>query len=109
LGVRGQIHAPAALPPGKEPRYPLDRRLGGPKREEYRTDKKYCDVKPHVDEGVDDNAVVSEMPTLLKKMIFGRTARNMIILELLIINMIRFDSDKSDTVRITLRLAVYRQ
>jgi hypothetical protein len=28
--VSGQLHAPAALPPGKEPRYPLDRRLGGP-------------------------------------------------------------------------------
>jgi hypothetical protein len=26
----GQLYAPAALPPGKEPRYPLDRRLGGP-------------------------------------------------------------------------------
>jgi hypothetical protein len=26
----GQLHAPAALPPGKEPRYQLDRRLGGP-------------------------------------------------------------------------------
>jgi hypothetical protein len=24
------FHAPAALPPGKEPRYPLDRRVGGP-------------------------------------------------------------------------------
>jgi hypothetical protein len=28
--VSGQFHAPAALPPGKELRYPLDRRLGGP-------------------------------------------------------------------------------
>jgi hypothetical protein len=26
----GQLYAPAALPPGKEPRYPLDKRLGGP-------------------------------------------------------------------------------
>jgi len=25
----GQPHAPAALPPGKNTRYPLDRRLGG--------------------------------------------------------------------------------
>jgi len=25
----GQLHAPAALPPRKEPQYPLDRRLGG--------------------------------------------------------------------------------
>jgi len=30
-GVSGQRHAPAALyPRGKDPRYPLDRRLGGP-------------------------------------------------------------------------------
>jgi hypothetical protein len=30
MEVSGQIHAPAALPPGKQLRYPLDRRLGGP-------------------------------------------------------------------------------
>jgi hypothetical protein len=31
MGVSGQHHAPAALyPRGKGPRYPLDRRLGGP-------------------------------------------------------------------------------
>jgi hypothetical protein len=30
LEVSGQLHAPAALPPGKEPRYPLDGTLGGP-------------------------------------------------------------------------------
>jgi hypothetical protein len=30
LVVSGKLHAPAALPLGKEPRYPLDRRLGGP-------------------------------------------------------------------------------
>jgi hypothetical protein len=30
MGVSGQPHAPAALyPRGKNPRYPLDRRLGG--------------------------------------------------------------------------------
>jgi hypothetical protein len=28
--VSGQLHAPDALPPGKDPRYPLHRRLGGP-------------------------------------------------------------------------------
>jgi hypothetical protein len=28
--MNGRIHAPAALPPGKIPRYPLSRRLGGP-------------------------------------------------------------------------------
>jgi hypothetical protein len=31
MEVSGQLHAPAALPPGKDPpRYPLDRGLGGP-------------------------------------------------------------------------------
>jgi len=30
MDVSGQLHVPAALPPGKEPRYPLDRRLNGP-------------------------------------------------------------------------------
>jgi hypothetical protein len=30
--VSGQLHAPAALPPGKSPWYQLDRRLGGPQR-----------------------------------------------------------------------------
>jgi hypothetical protein len=28
--VSGQLHAPAALPPGESPWYPLDRRFGGP-------------------------------------------------------------------------------
>jgi hypothetical protein len=28
MEASGQLHAPAALPPGKEPLYPLDRRLG---------------------------------------------------------------------------------
>jgi hypothetical protein len=30
MEVSGQLHAPAALPPGKEPWYPVDRRLGRP-------------------------------------------------------------------------------
>jgi hypothetical protein len=30
MEVSGQLHAPAALPPGKSPQYPFDRRLGGP-------------------------------------------------------------------------------
>jgi hypothetical protein len=30
LEVSGQLHAPAALLPGKSPRYPFYRRLGGP-------------------------------------------------------------------------------
>jgi hypothetical protein len=30
MKVSGQFHTPAALPQGKSPRYPLDRRLSGP-------------------------------------------------------------------------------
>jgi hypothetical protein len=30
MEVSSELHAPATLSPGKEPRYPLDRRLGGP-------------------------------------------------------------------------------
>jgi hypothetical protein len=30
MELSGQFHAPAALSRGKSPRYPLDRRLGGP-------------------------------------------------------------------------------
>jgi hypothetical protein len=30
MQVSGQLHSPAALSPGKEPRYLLDRRLSGP-------------------------------------------------------------------------------
>jgi hypothetical protein len=30
MEVSGQLDAPAALPPGKSPPYPLYRRLGGP-------------------------------------------------------------------------------
>jgi hypothetical protein len=30
LEVSSQLHTPVALPPEKIPRYPLDRRLGGP-------------------------------------------------------------------------------
>jgi hypothetical protein len=29
MEVSGQLHSPAALPPGKDPPYTLDRRLGG--------------------------------------------------------------------------------
>jgi hypothetical protein len=30
MEVSDQLHAPAALPPGKGPLYPLDGKLGGP-------------------------------------------------------------------------------
>jgi hypothetical protein len=38
MGVGGQRHTPAALPPGKT-RYPLYRRLGGPKSRSGRVRK----------------------------------------------------------------------
>jgi hypothetical protein len=36
MEVSGQLHAPAALLPGKEPCYPLDRGLGGPQSQSER-------------------------------------------------------------------------
>jgi hypothetical protein len=38
MEVSGQHHAPAALPPGKEPLVPIDRRLGGPQSSSGRGD-----------------------------------------------------------------------
>jgi hypothetical protein len=39
MGVSGQLHAPAALlHPGKDPRYPLDRRMRGPQSPRSRFD-----------------------------------------------------------------------
>jgi hypothetical protein len=34
--VSGQLHAPAASPPGKSPRYPFYRRLGGKNQTKYK-------------------------------------------------------------------------
>jgi hypothetical protein len=39
MEVIGQLHAPVALPSGKELRYPLDRRLGGPQNRSGRGDE----------------------------------------------------------------------
>jgi hypothetical protein len=39
MEVCGQLHAHAALPPGKDPRYPLYRRLGGPQSRSGRYEK----------------------------------------------------------------------
>jgi hypothetical protein len=39
MDVTGQLHAPAALPSEKSPRYPLDRRLGGSESRPRRCDK----------------------------------------------------------------------
>jgi hypothetical protein len=40
MEVSCQLHAPAALPPGKEPRYPLYGRLGGPQSRSGRSGEK---------------------------------------------------------------------
>jgi hypothetical protein len=37
--VSGQLHAPAALPPGKSPQYPLYRTLGGPQSQSGRCEE----------------------------------------------------------------------
>jgi hypothetical protein len=45
--VSGQLHAPAALPQGKSPWYPLDRKLGGPhSRSAYGGEKKNSQSLP---------------------------------------------------------------
>jgi len=36
MEVSGQLHAPASLPPGKSPWYPVYGRLGGPQRKSGR-------------------------------------------------------------------------
>jgi hypothetical protein len=47
MEVSGQLHSPAALPTGKEPWYPLDRRLGGPQsRSEHGGEKKNSQPLP---------------------------------------------------------------
>jgi hypothetical protein len=38
----GQLHSPVALPPGKEPRYPLDRRQVGPQFKKSSTVTTWC-------------------------------------------------------------------
>jgi hypothetical protein len=39
MDVSGQFHAPATLPLGENPRYPLERRLGGPRSRSGRDGK----------------------------------------------------------------------
>jgi hypothetical protein len=42
----GQLHAPAALPPGKSRKYPLDRMLCGPQNRSGRGDEKNIPATP---------------------------------------------------------------
>jgi len=39
MEVSCKFYAPAALPPGKSPRYPLDRRVDGPQNRSGRDDE----------------------------------------------------------------------
>jgi hypothetical protein len=54
MEVSGQIHAPAALLPGKEPQYPLGRRLGGPQSRSGRRGK---NSTPYRDKNYDPSIV----------------------------------------------------
>jgi hypothetical protein len=52
--VSGPLHAPDALPGGKSPRYPLDRRLGGPQSRSGRRGENSC---PYRDSNSDPSVV----------------------------------------------------
>jgi len=75
MGVSGQRHAPAALPPGKEIRYPLYRRLGGPQVRSERVQKisppQRCD--PRTIQPVASRYTDYAIPTHIK---CSRTDRN---------------------------------
>jgi hypothetical protein len=50
MEVSGQLHAPAALLTGKSPRYPLDKKLGGPQsRSERGDEEKNSQSPPHIE------------------------------------------------------------
>jgi hypothetical protein len=50
MEVSSQLHAPAALLPGKEPLYPLDARLGGPQsRSGHGGEEKNSQPPPGID------------------------------------------------------------
>jgi hypothetical protein len=50
MEVSGQLHAPAALPPGKNSWYPLDRRLDGPQSRSGRGGEgKYSEPLPGIE------------------------------------------------------------
>jgi hypothetical protein len=50
MEVNGQLHAPDALPPGKEPWDPLDRRLGGAQsRSGHSSEKKNSQPPPGIE------------------------------------------------------------
>jgi hypothetical protein len=51
MEVSGQLHTLANLPPGKEPRYPLDRRLGGPQSRFGRCGEENILALPEIEPG----------------------------------------------------------
>jgi len=48
MEVSGQLHSPAALPQGKSPWYPLDRRLGGPQSRSEHSDGEENNSQPGI-------------------------------------------------------------
>jgi hypothetical protein len=50
MEVSGQLNAPAALPQGKKPRYPLDRRLGGAQSRSGRLKSLHFKTNPYLKE-----------------------------------------------------------
>jgi hypothetical protein len=64
MEVSGQLHAPAALPPGKDPPpwYPLVRRLGGPQSRSGRGgEEKNSQPPPEIE----PSAILTELSRLL--------------------------------------------
>jgi hypothetical protein len=50
MEVSGKLHAPAALPQGRSPSYPLDRRLSGPQiRSEHGGEEKNSQPPPEIE------------------------------------------------------------
>jgi hypothetical protein len=70
MGVSGQHHAPAALyPRGKDPRYPVDKRLGGPQSRSGRRGQKknplpLLGIEPRSTSPQSDT-ILTELPRLL--------------------------------------------
>jgi hypothetical protein len=60
MEVSGQVHAPAALPPGgKSPWYPLDRRLGEPQCRYGRGGEEKSLPLPGIEPGHPDRSLVT--------------------------------------------------
>jgi hypothetical protein len=61
MEVSGQFHSPAALPSGKEPPHPLDRRLGGPQsRSGHCVERKNSQPPPVIEPRSSDRPALSQ-------------------------------------------------